>query len=303
MSSTGNASTTALIGNATFRDNAIAAGVPRNFFVANPDLIGGAFLTRNEGFTDYHSMQLELRRRLAQGLQFQTSYVFGKAMQSDVPAATGSRCSRSATSATPGDITHQFKANVVYDLPFGQGRRFMGGAGALMERLVGGWQVGVNTKIQSGRLVDIGNVRLVGWTRDDVQKTFKLRFDHAGKVDLQVPEDVVDQHDPCIQRQPDDGERLLGRGARGSILRSGERPGLHSRSSSDRGDCGGTRELVLHGPLFQQTDLRLAKRTQIVGRVNFEFAAEALNVFNQANFVPERSVDQHDAEQLARDRR
>ena len=38
--------------------------------------------------------------------------------------------------------------------------------------------------------------------------------------------------------------------------------------------------------MFQQTDLRLAKRTQIVGRVNFEFAAEALNVFNQANFVP-----------------
>ena len=36
----------------------------------------------NEGITDYHSMQLELRRRLAQGLQFQTSYVFGKAMQS-----------------------------------------------------------------------------------------------------------------------------------------------------------------------------------------------------------------------------
>ena len=52
------------------------------------------------------------------------------------------------------------------------------------------------------------------------------------------------------------------------------------------GDCGGTRELVLQGPMFQQTDLRLAKRTQIVGRVNFEFAAEALNVFNQANFVP-----------------
>ena len=33
--------------------------------------------------------------------------------------------------------------------------------------------------------------------------------------------------------------------------------------------------------MFQQTDLRLAKRTQIVGRVNFEFAAEALNVFNR----------------------
>ena len=50
--------------------------------------------------------------------------------------------------------------------------------------------------------------------------------------------------------------------------------------------------------MFRQSDLRIAKRTQIIGRVNFEFAAEALNVFNQANFVPERSVDQQGVEQL-----
>jgi hypothetical protein len=38
--------------------------------------------------------------------------------------------------------------------------------------------------------------------------------------------------------------------------------------------------------MFQQFDMRLAKRTQIVGRVNVEFSAEALNLFNKANFVP-----------------
>jgi hypothetical protein len=52
------------------------------------------------------------------------------------------------------------------------------------------------------------------------------------------------------------------------------------------GECGGTGQLVLTGPMFHQSDLRLAKRTQIVGRVNFEFSAEMLNVFNTANFVP-----------------
>jgi len=38
--------------------------------------------------------------------------------------------------------------------------------------------------------------------------------------------------------------------------------------------------------MFAETDLRVAKRTTIKGRVNFEFAAEALNVFNQVNYVP-----------------
>ena len=284
VSSTGNASATALIGNATFRNAAIAAGVPRNFFVANPDLIGGAFLTRNEGFTDYHSMQLELRRRLAQGLQFQTSYVFGKAMQSGflshrVPLQ------QFRDVGTPGDIAHQFKANVVYDLPFGQGRRFMGGAGALMERLVGGWQVGVNAKIQSGRLMDIGNVRLVGWTRDDVQKNFKLRFDHAGKVIFNFPEDVVTNTIRAFNVSPTTASGYSGEAPEGDT--SLRRTALTaSRSSWDPATAAEPVELVLQGPMFQQTDLRLAKRTQIVGRVNFEFAAEALNVFNQANFVP-----------------
>ena len=32
--------------------------------------------------------------------------------------------------------------------------------------------------------------------------------------------------------------------------------------------------------------MRISKRTPIVGRVNVEFAAELLNVFNHPNFVP-----------------
>jgi hypothetical protein len=52
------------------------------------------------------------------------------------------------------------------------------------------------------------------------------------------------------------------------------------------GECGGTRSLVVTGPMFRQYDLKIAKRTAIKGRVNFEFSGEALNVFNQANFVP-----------------
>ena len=76
-------------------------GHARNFFVANPDLIGGAFFTLNSGLTEYHSMQVELRRRLAQGLQFQTSYVFGKAMQSNFYTPPRDPLLSSATSAHP----------------------------------------------------------------------------------------------------------------------------------------------------------------------------------------------------------
>jgi hypothetical protein len=283
-STTGNASATALIGNATFRNNAIAAGLPRNLFIANPDLVGGAILTRNEGFTDYHSLQLELRRRLAQGFQFQTSYVFGKAMQSDFQSfRTGLATVRDVGS--PGDITHQFKANIVYDLPFGQGRRFMSGAGGLMERLVGGWQIGLNTRIQSGQLVNLGNIRLVGWSRSEVADAFKLRFDDDGKVIFNFPEEVITNTIRAFSVSPTSATGYSGAAPEGRYFAPANGPDCIEVVQGS-GECGGTRQLILSGPLFQQSDLRVAKRTQIVGRVNFEFAAEMLNVFNHPNFVP-----------------
>ncbi len=72
-----------LMNSAALRTNAANAGLAANYFVANPDLLGGAFVSTNIGSTKYDSLQLELRRRYSQGLQFQTSYVYGKQYVSD----------------------------------------------------------------------------------------------------------------------------------------------------------------------------------------------------------------------------
>ena len=281
---TGTASNTALIGNATFRDNAIAAGLDRNLFVANPDLIGGGVITLNSHKTRYHSLQVELRRRLAQGLQFQSSYVYGNAMETTFYTHRRDLFWQRDTGGE-GDLTHQFKLSMVYDLPFGQGRRFVGGAGALMERLVGGWQIGVTTRTQSGRLVDVGNVRLVGWGVDDVQKAFKLRFDDAGKAIYMFPEDVVTNSIRAFNVSATSASGYAGASPEGRYFAPQNTSACIVDATPN--ECPGVhRSLVLTGPVFQQTDLRVAKRTQIVGRVNFEFAAEALNLFNRANFTP-----------------
>jgi hypothetical protein len=63
----------------TLRNNGLAAGLPANFLMANPNKLGGAQVTGNGGYTNFHSAQFELRRRMANGLQFNSSYVFGRA--------------------------------------------------------------------------------------------------------------------------------------------------------------------------------------------------------------------------------
>ncbi|MER3631074.1 MAG: hypothetical protein C4325_01955, partial [Blastocatellia bacterium] len=66
--------------NATRRNNAIANGLPINFFYVNPTTgVNGSFTVDNSNKTWYDSGVIELRRRLANGLRMQASYVFSKA--------------------------------------------------------------------------------------------------------------------------------------------------------------------------------------------------------------------------------
>ena len=48
-----------------------------------PDLLGGANATGNRGFSKYNSMQLQYRRRLSDGLQFDANYSVGRGYESD----------------------------------------------------------------------------------------------------------------------------------------------------------------------------------------------------------------------------
>jgi hypothetical protein len=282
---------TGMLNSATMRANAARAGIPANFFVANPDLLGGADFTTNGGKTNYNSLQIELRRRLSQGLQFQTSYVMGKAMTSEFETFRRDRFMVRDTGAE-GDVSHGLKANIVYDLPFGQGRRFAGNANGLLERLVGGWQLGIATRIQSGRLVDLGNHRLVGMSIQDLQDAYKIRFDNDGQKIWMLPQDIIDNTIRAFSVSPTSASGYSGTPPTGRYLAPANGPdciepdaGEDGLEAGDFGECG-VRSIVVTGPTFRQTDIRISKRTQIVGRINFELAAEMLNAFNNPNFVP-----------------
>ena len=271
---------------AGFRRNAANAGLAANYFVANPELLGGLDMTRNVGRSDYNALQLELRRRLSQGLQFNASYAFGKQMVSSFRTHRRDIFMVRDT-GDPGDITHVFKLNAVYDLPFGQGRRFGGNVNGFVHRLIGEWSLSLVSRVQSGRLVDFGNVRLVGMSADELQDVFKLRFDDAGKKVWTLPQDIIDN---TIRAFSVSATSPTGYGAGGAPSGRYFAPPngpncIEVDNGFEYGDCGG-RSLVITGPLLQQHDVSVAKRVRVIGRTNFEFRLEMLNAFNQANFIP-----------------
>src|SRR5262245_28711224 len=171
--------------NATFRANALRAGLPANFMLTNPDLRGGANLTSNGGYTTYNALQLELRRCMSKGLLVQTNYQFAKAFSSSRVSFRAPRVNTLETS-NRGTLRHAFKLNWVYELLIGRGKTLFGNSGNLLDRLIGGWEFDGTGRVQSGQLFDLsasnaGPLNLVGMTMKELRDAYKLRFDDAKK--------------------------------------------------------------------------------------------------------------------------
>ena len=287
----GTNSNTGLDGDPGRRTNAANAGLPANFFRANPDLQGGVFLTGNGGYYRYDSAQIELRTRMSNGFEFQTSYVFGNAYSTIRPSLRTPRYKVLQTGAE-GGVTHAWKGNWVWELPFGRNRKFLSNSNGFVERLAGGWEFDGIVRIQSGRMLDFGDVNIVGMSAKDLQKavgvyTYKIDGLSSSAVDALylLPKDIIEN---TVRAFNANAMSLTGYGSLGApsgrYIAPGNGPTCIAVTPGS-GECG-VRTLVVTGPLYSRWDLSAVKRVRIVGRTNFEFRAEMLNAFNHPNFVP-----------------
>lgn len=124
-------------------------------FQANPNVFLSEILT-NAGKLNYNALQAEVRRRFSNGLYFQVNYTFQKTL-TDVPNEDQNRQGELQDSSNPKlnygradfDRTHTVNANMVYELPFGKGKRFLN-QGGLVDLLFGGYQFGSIVNLSSG---------------------------------------------------------------------------------------------------------------------------------------------------------
>lgn len=110
--------------------------------------------------SNYNSLQLSLTKRFTHGLQFNVNYTFSKLLDEQDSSGWGSRAGSEiyqnafdpSVNYGPSnfDIRHMFKGDVVYQLPFGKGRRFLSGGG-IIDAVLGGWQASTIFVLQSGK--------------------------------------------------------------------------------------------------------------------------------------------------------
>ena len=271
----------AAIDTANNRALALTAGMPRNLFIMNP-MVSGTFVVADENWTKYNSLQMELRRRLSQGLLVTANYTYGIKKVSNQPTLAYPRIE--VDFSEDRNSPHAFKMNWDYEIPVGRGRRFGGSMNAVLNTILGDWQFSGAGLLKQDRYRMVG-VKPEGMSVEDVQKEFKIRIEKnaAGNtVVFSYPEDIRLNTWAAFSVDPTTPT--------GYSAARGVPTGRYLRPSSDanciaiyRYDCN-TPDINLNGPIFSRWDMRLKKRFNITGRVNFELMAEVLNVFDTINF-------------------
>ncbi len=270
------------------RENA-ALGIPSNFFLANPNA-AFARLLGNDSMSNYHALEIEFRRRFSQGLQFQASYTYSKAL-TDAPAGQGNNQSDLTSFRTLReksldytranfDQTHRFVANAVYELPFGRGKWLMDGANPYVDALVGNWTVGGivtwSTRppffITSGRTTfnnfNSGNnpAQLLGMSFEEFRNNVGIYRTPAGVFFI----------NPALLN-------IVTNPTTGRYVSSTLQPGI--LGASDPGEFGNFPINSLDGPTYFNFDMSVTKRIPIKERVSLELKTTFINILNHPSFV------------------
>jgi len=263
----------------TFRANAARAGFVPNFFVMNPAVTNANVVT-DRNSTKFDSLQIEVRRRLSRGLLVSGNYSYGIRKGVVTRSLHFDRMQ-----VDTSDIPHAVKANWVYQVPVGRGRRFGTDMGRVLDGFVGGWEFSGNARFQSQRYQIVG-AKLEGMTVADLQKAFKIRITQNATTGLtqvfSFPQDIIDNTRAAFNSDPTT--------ASGYSLALGIPQGRYLRPPSEsnciaiyRGDCN-TPDINLNGPLFARVDLRVKKSFALVGRATLEIDFELMNAFDTVNF-------------------
>lgn len=103
----------------------------------------------------FHSFTAEVERRMARGLQVQSSWVWARDIGDlERGEALENPFDRQRERSVSPDIpTHRFTTNWIYQLPWGKGRPFLSGAGRALDLIVGGWEISGIYSYYSGQFL------------------------------------------------------------------------------------------------------------------------------------------------------
>ena len=237
-----------------------------------PQFTGGLNVFDSNDYSNYGGLQFILKRRINAGLGFQFGYTFAKSKDNrswDPSLSTVSTGSVQSASSTPFDLRdrnlnytfsdfdrrHVFQGTYTYELPFGKGRKYLSDIPAVVDHVIGGWQMAGTVIWMSGRPFTV----------------------YSG---INTVSNVVQSTADCNGCTRDSGQLVLESG-RNFWFNAATRSQF---SAPAPGSIGNTGRNFFLAPIYFQWDSSLSKKFRITERVSFDLRLDARNVLNHPSF-------------------
>jgi hypothetical protein len=216
----------------------------------------------NDLRADYDAVSLILRKRMSHGLQADLHYTWSRTRDMATHSNGGGQTMDNYDidrdyGPANWDVPHRFVASYIYEPPF-----FKDSSNPILKYVLGGWQIGGVTTLQSGVPVNVtiaadrANIGIAGLQRPDLVgavPSLNCQPNAAGATEA-ARRELINCYDPA----------------------SFGLPAQFTFGSASRN--------VLRGPNFKVTDLSLMKNIPFRGDVRLQLRAEIFNVFNRANY-------------------
>jgi outer membrane receptor protein involved in Fe transport len=217
-------------------------------------LVLSAVNARNSsGASRYNALELEFQKRTSFGLTVLASYTFSKLLDNVTNPISAYDTSLQLVGEgwKNGNYPNSFVISYIYDLPFGNGHRYMSDASGITNRLVSGWQVsGITTFRSGGALLITGNNALLPPGADMEVANFNCRGQSFSN-----PHNASEWFNTSCFSEPALG--TIGSGRTGNV----------------------------YGPGFQNWDFNIAKSIPLWSETKqFRIEANFFNIFNHLNF-------------------
>jgi Carboxypeptidase regulatory-like domain/TonB dependent receptor len=207
----------------------------------------------NDANAHYNAFQAKVEKRFSHGLQFLSHYTYSQAKNYD----SNYFAIDPKIAYGPDDFNRNqvWVTNIVYDLPFGKGRRFASGVNGWADAAIGGWQVTTTFNKSSG-LPFTPSTSVCG-SEEDVgicRPSNGSGGFSTGAGDFNPVTHSVPYFTPV---------------ALGGAFKD---PGV--------GQLGNTKRNSMHGPGLFTDDLTVMKNFKATEKLNAQFRMDVFNLFN-----------------------
>jgi len=269
-------------------------GLPETFFALNPQF-SEVRLHGNPSNSTYHSLQVQLTKRLSSGFTSQSTYTWSRTL-----GQTSGETDSILTPRDPKNLaldksllnyhrTHSITSNGTFELPFGPNRRLLNSAPGFVQRLVERWQFGGIFSWTSGAPLTITAPTSTIW-QTTTNSTPGIVGDFpksTGKVTKLA--NGVSYFPGLLQTGDPAGAGVSSlNGLSGSFSNKAitDSQGQRLLVNPQPGQVGTLGLGWIEGPPLLGLDVNLIKRVRITESKEFEVRVDSVNVLNSPQFTP-----------------